>query len=180
MPHRVTGRSTMIVVAREAMHAAAPNPTRKWLGKLLPPVLLAAGGVIFIMGFVLTNTGEDADPVVTQNPRIEELIPAPGSEVLRQSKVGIDLAPGHTAELVLNGVPIPLDQVNVFRDETDPEVSSEQQGGFDSTLNRFEYQPLEGRAVPELKGDENCVVATFWPLSDPDDVDTVEWCFTVA
>ena len=100
--------------------------------------------------------------------------------MLRQSKVGIDLAPGHAAELEINGVPIPPDQVNVFRDEADPEASSEQQGGFDSTLNRFEYQPLEGRAVPELKGDENCVVATFWPLSDPGDTETVEWCFTVA
>lgn len=150
------------------------------LRKVLPLFFLAVGVVIFIAAFVLTNTGDPDNPIVTQNANIEALIPAPNSEVLRQSQVGIDLASGYQAELVINGTPIPPDQVNVLRDVENPEVSSGQAGGFDTTLNRFLYQPLEGRAVPELKGDENCAVATFWPIADPTDIDSIEWCFTVA
>lgn len=138
-----------------------------------------AGVAVFVIAFVVANTGED-DGVRITNPAVEELIPAPDSEVLRQSQVGVDLASGFEAELVINDVPIPPDQVNVLRDPTDPEESADQAGEFGTTINRFVYQPLEGRAVPELKGDENCVVARFWPLSDPTDIDSVEWCFTVA
>lgn len=153
---------------------------RRNFSRTIPYAAVVVGVALFIIGFAITNTG-DPDPVaVTSNPAIEELIPAPGAEVLRQSRVGIDLAAGYTAELVINGTPIPLDQLNVLRDEDDPLTSADQASEFDSTLNKFEYQPLEGRVIPELKGDENCVLAEFWPLDDPENRDTVEWCFTVA
>jgi hypothetical protein len=31
--------------------------------------------------------------------------------------------------------------------------------------------------VPELVGEENCAVAEFWPLVDPEAIERVEWCF---
>jgi hypothetical protein len=138
------------------------------------------GGVaIFIIAFVVANTDEPGSVRIV-NPAIEALIPAPGSEVLRQSQVGVDLAPGFEAELVINGVQIPPDELNVLRDADDPQQSASQTGAFGTTINRFTYQPLEGRAVPELQGDENCVVATFWATADPTNIDTVEWCFNTV
>ncbi len=151
---------------------------RRLLRRWAAPLAITVGVAVFAVAFVVANT--DDPEVRVSNPAVEELIPAPGSEVLRQSQVGVDLATGFAAELVINGVPIPPDEVNILRDPADPGESAEQPGTFGTTINRFVYQPLEGRAVPELKGDENCVVATFWPLSDPDDIDSVEWCFTVA
>ena len=147
--------------------------------KVLPVVGILAGLSIFVIGFVVANTDTE-EPLVVSNPAIDAVTPLPGAEVLRQSQVGIDLASGWTAELVINGVPIPPDQVNVLRNPEAPDQDAEQVGTFDRTINRFLYQPLEGRAVPELKGDENCVVATFWPLADPSATESVEWCFTVA
>ena len=121
-----------------------------------------------------TLGGDDqGDVIVNANPGIEQLIPAPGSEVLRQEQVGVDLAAGYSAELEINGVPIPPDEVNVLRSDIEPSESNATTGTFGTTLNRFVYQPLEGRAVPELKADENCVVATFWPLADPTDISEV-------
>jgi len=128
---------------------------------------------------VVSNTDDPDNPVITGNPAIEELIPQPGSEVLRQSLVGIDLAPGYEARLVINGTRIRPEQVNVLRSEENPEESAGQAGRFDETLSRFVYQPLEGRDVPALKADENCAVATFWPTLDDTDIDSIEWCFTV-
>lgn len=141
-------------------------------------ILIGFGAIV--LAFALTSRDSSAPLAITGNPAIEALIPAPDSEVLRQSQVGIDLAPGYDAELTINGTFIPIDEVNVLRDVENPDVSSGIPGSFDTTLSRFLYQPLEGRAVPELRGDENCVEVRFWPLSDPTDIEEVGWCFTVA
>lgn len=166
-------------MSTNAPQHAGPSRIEVLGRRFLVPLGIAAGVVIFILGFVVADTNTD-DDVIFNDPAIEALLPVPGSEVLRQSQVGIDLISGFDAELVINGVPIPRDQVNVLRNSENPDESAEQPGVFAETINRFLYQPLEGRAVPELKGDENCVVATFWPLSDPTDVRTTSWCFTVA
>lgn len=147
--------------------------------KVVPAVGLLVGLSIFVIAFFVANT-DTQDTVAISNPAIDSVTPLPGAEVLRQSQVGIDLVSGWEAELEINGVAIPPDQVNVLRNPEAPDQDAEQVGTFDSTINRFLYQPLEGRAVPELKGDENCVVATFWPLSDPSAIESVSWCFTVA
>ena len=130
-----------------------------------------------ILGFALSSQGS-SDIRVEGNPIIESLLPEPDSEVLRQSFVGIDLISGYEAELTINGVPIPPDEINVLRDLENPRESAETSGSFGSTLNRFLYQPLEGRAVPELLGDRNCVSAVYWPLSDPEKRQRIDWCFT--
>ena len=163
----------------QAPKHSGPSRLETLARRFLVPVGIAAGATIFILAFVLADT-DTGDDVIFNDPAIEALLPVPGSEVLRQSQVGIDLASGFDAELVINGVPIPRDQVNILRNAEDPDQSAEEPGVFATTINRFLYQPLEGRAVPELKGDENCVVATFWPLADPSDVRTTSWCFTVA
>ncbi|MFN3216735.1 MAG: hypothetical protein ACE367_09600 [Acidimicrobiales bacterium] len=150
---------------------------RRAIERSVPWLLAVAGAALFIIGFAITTTGEPDQTIVTSNPAIEELIPAPGSEVLSQSQVGIDLVAGYTAQLFINGTPIPLDEVNVLRDVDDPQTSADQAATFDTTLNRFLYQPLTGRAVPELVGGENCAVAEFWPIADPEAVERVEWCF---
>ncbi|HJM28167.1 MAG: hypothetical protein QF596_06240 [Acidimicrobiales bacterium] len=153
------------------------NESRSLFSKVLGPLMVTVGIVGVILGFALSSQ-DSTDIRVEGNPVIESLLPEPGSEVLRQSFVGIDLISGYEAELVINGVPIPPDQINVLRDADNPRESAQTSGSFGSTLNRFLYQPLEGRAVPELLGGRNCVSAVYWPLSDPEKRETIEWCFT--
>jgi hypothetical protein len=52
------------------------------------------------------------------------------SEVLRQAQIGIDLAPGWTGVLIINGTEIPEDQLTII-----PE------------LNQVFYQPADGKEV---------------------------------
>ena len=135
------------------------------------------GIVLVIFALLISNRGSE-DVRVEGSPIIEALIPKADSEVLRQSAVGIDLISGYEAELTINGIPIPPDQINVLRDEENPRESANSGGSFSSTLNRFLFQPLDGRAVPELLGGKNCVIAEFWPISDPSATKKIEWCFT--
>ncbi len=150
--------------------------SRRW-SRIIGPALITLGVILVIFALLLTTRGSE-DIRVEGNPTIETLIPEANSEVLRQSAVGIDLISGYAAELTINGIPIPPDQINVLRDEENPRESASTGGSFSSTLNRFVFQPLEGRAVPELLGGRNCVVAEFWPLSDPSSRRKIEWCFT--
>ncbi len=153
------------------------DKTRSLFSRLIGPLLLTMGICGVILGFALSSQGS-SDIRVEGNPIIESLLPEPDSEVLRQSFVGIDLISGYEAELTINGVPIPPDEINVLRDLENPRESAETSGSFGSTLNRFLYQPLEGRSVPELLGDRNCVSAVYWPLSDPEKRQRIDWCFT--
>lgn len=148
----------------------------KW-SRIIAPAMVAFGILLVVFALLLTNRGSK-DIRVEGNPIIEALVPEADSEVLRQSTVGIDLISGYEAELTINGIPIPPDQINVLRDVENPLESATTGGSFGSTLNRFVFQPLNGRAVPELLGGKNCVVAEFWPLSDPSDRKKIEWCFT--
>ena len=144
------------------------------------PVALLVGFIAIVVAFMVTSREDQTSPIVTGNPAIEALIPPEGSEQLRQTRVGIDLVSGYDAELTINGVFIPIDQINVLRDLENPDLSAEVAATSSNTLSRFEYQPLQGRVIPELKADENCVVAEFWPLNDPLSRQSVSWCFTVA
>jgi len=150
---------------------------RSKFSRLFGPALVTLGIILVIFALVL-STQDSGDIRVEGNPAIEALIPEADSEVLRQSAVGIDLTSGYDAQLTINGIPIPPDQINVLRSEENPRESAGTGGSFSSTLNRFVFQPLDGRAVPELLGGRNCVVAEFWPLSDPSSRQRIEWCFT--
>ena len=130
------------------------EPRRSLFSRILGPALVTVGITGVILGFALSNSGS-TDIRVEGNPVIEALFPEPDAEVLRQTSIGIDLIAGYEAELTINGVPIPPDQINVLRDLENPRESAQTSGTFGSTLNRFLYQPLEGRAVPELQGDRN-------------------------
>lgn len=148
----------------------------RW-SRVIGPAMVTFGVLLVVLALLLTNRGSK-DVRVEGNPIIEALVPEADSEVLRQTTVGIDLISGYEAELTINGIPIPPDQINVLRDVENPRKSATTGGSFGSTLNRFVFQPLNGRAVPELLGGKNCVVAEFWPLSDPSERKKIEWCFT--
>ena len=163
-------------MSMKTKHLSSKGPKSK-LKRIVGPALITLGVVMVIFALIISNPGSE-DIRIEGNPAIEALIPEENSEVLRQAAVGIDLASGYDAELTINDIPIPRDQINVLRSEEDPRESAGTGGSFGSTLNRFVFQPLDGRAVPELLGGRNCVVAEYWPLSDPSSRKRIEWCFT--
>jgi hypothetical protein len=128
-------------------------------------VLAALGGVAYACTEIETDDGTN-DVAVTGSSPAERLVPPRGSEILRQEAFGIDLKPGWTGVLVLNGVEIPEDQVD------DANIAS---------TGELYFTPDDGLAVERYEAGENCVAAIVWRVEDTRaDARSVPWCFNVT
>lgn len=126
---------------------------------ILIPVLLSVATVAAVLATGLGSGGGSPESQV-----IVELQPAEDSSVLRQSRLGIVLIPGWDADLRVNGVAIPRDQLNRNLD-----------------LGEIMFQPGEGRAVETLPPGNNCISATYWQLATgPEQSFVRSWCFNAS
>jgi hypothetical protein len=123
---------------------------------LVALVLVAAGGIV-----ALTQLSSDSSSGLAGGV-IEQLIPARNAKIVQQDAVGIDLQTGYSADLAVNGVPVPEDQLI-------------RQSGLDTVL----FRPGPGQIVEEWPAGQNCVVATFWATDvGRQDAKSESWCFT--
>lgn len=129
----------------------------RWLWALALGVVVVVGGAVAAL--VLLGEGSDDD---TRDAAIERFLPDQGDQIFQQAPVGLDLAPGFDGTLALNGVAIPEDQL----DKTE-------------ALNLVLFTPGPDKEVQQYDEGPNCVIATFWPTSDPQAVTSRSWCFTV-
>jgi hypothetical protein len=158
--------------------ASLAYPTRTKM--IVVAVLAVAIGFIVLAGLSTTDgddpglavSGQGAEsadgPAAPPTNGVERVIPRDGAEILGQERIGIDLAPGWTGELMLvreGGEALTLPEDEVVRDE----------------LNRILYQPGPGRAVERLSGDY-CVAATIWDqVRGREASQRVEtWCFSAT
>lgn len=132
--------------------------TRRLIFGLL--IVVAVAGLV-----VAVNNGRPTpnDPS-GRDAAIEALIPHEGADVLRQSTVGIDLADGYRASLIVNNQTIPDDQL-----------------GGDQALSQYTFTPGEGQVLESLSGGQNCVIATYWRIAEGRDrSQSIRWCFRAA
>lgn len=99
---------------------------------------------------------------------VERTFPRDGAEILGQERIGVDLAPSWTGELVLvaqGGEALTLPEDELERNE----------------LNQITYQPGPGRTIERLSGDY-CLVATIWDqVEGREQTQRVEnWCFSAT
>lgn len=104
------------------------------------------------------------DSARSMSSAIERVIPTEGDKILQQDPVGIDLVAGYDAELQLNGIQIPEDEL----DRT-------------PQLDLIEFTPAPGKSVEQYKPGQNCALVTYWPLAQGrEQYSTFSWCFTVV
>lgn len=129
-------------------------------------IVLAIAITLFGLAIRSFDGGGD-DPVLSDSDSavVENLIPRRDAQVPQQSNVGIDLVTGWDGVLIVNGVNIPEDQLQVT-----PEIGL------------IEFTPGEGKAVEALETGQNCVSAVVWRLADGRGVAdrTIPWCFDVV
>ena len=128
--------------------------------------LAAAAGALWI-AYAATNTDDEGTPAeIAAAPNvIERLVPPANSEQLRQSEIGIDLAPGYEAVLIVNSVRIPDDELRLVPEQ-----------------NEVYFTPGEGKVIEELDGGKVCVTALVWKSAvgqGPQDR-PFSWCFDVT
>lgn len=126
-------------------------------------VVLAVLAAVAALIFAVVESDTGTDPELTTSA-VEELIPGRGDLEVRQARVGIDLAPGYTGVLVINGVEIPEDQL----ERVEP-------------LNQIFFQPREGREIEAFEAGQVCVVAVYWREDgERSEGQSTQWCFDVA
>jgi hypothetical protein len=96
---------------------------------------------------------------------VEEVVPGNGDAALRQSEIGVDLVPGWTAVLAVDGREIPEDQLR--RNEP---------------LNQVFFMPGEGQEIEELDPGPHVATALIWRPADQtrEDGRQVTWRFRVS
>lgn len=135
-------------------------------------ILALSFAVAFVaFGLAATSGAQDGEDIsVTQNPAIDALIPERESEILQGDQVGIDLAEGFAGALTIEtsdgrNIPIPTDEID---------------SNFQDNLGLVVFRPGEGRVLESLPPQSNCVTATYWPIINPEDQQTIRWCFEVT
>jgi hypothetical protein len=131
--------------------------------RVITAALLLAALVGFVYAFTL---GRGTTDIVPTGDAVERLVPPQGSQVLRQSEIGIDLAPEWTGVLQVNGLEIPEDQLRRV-----------------PAQNQVFFTPGPGQEIEELPAGQVNVVALIWrPVAGEtrEDADTVRWSFSVA
>lgn len=137
-------------------------PTSGWRRRAI--LLGAVAVAIGLMVFAFSRDSGNEGTTTGGGDAVEALIPAEGSEVLSQSTIGVDLAPGWTGSLRIDGQEVPDDEL----------VDDRQQ-------YQLLYQPTEGSALGTLPAGEVCAQATIYRLADgPERSRIVTWCFNVT
>jgi hypothetical protein len=145
---------------------------------LLASLPLAFGLGLVIAGFIAAQSSDEGPGI--DNPAIEQLYPADGALVLRQSEVGVDLADGYTGELTIDGQALPTERVEpvaVPVGSVPPILVTR----FDPGVNTLLYLPQEGAPIEEFESGEHTATVTYWPEVDGRQAAKVfSWTFRVA
>jgi hypothetical protein len=143
----------------------------------LSAVIVAALGLI-VWGFASAQTGDQA--VHFSDRAIERVLPNPGELVLRQSQVGIDLAPGYRGLLVIDGQEIPTYDAQAPGAAT-PQAVVNFDAQFDPALNTVLFSPKQGATIEEFAPGDHRITAIYWEMSKTrDDARSFSWSFKVS
>ena len=123
--------------------------------------------------YVALRDGVSGDEATSNNlpAGVDRLIPTSGSNVLSQSTVGIDLAAGYDAYLIINDVEV---RELATRDNEDGLVKI-------PTQNIVQYSPAQTHRITELAAPRSCVIAMVYRTGkEATTPEPVSWCFTVT
>ena len=134
------------------------DPARKALITVL--ILGALAGIFFTGMYAVTGSDSTSSNLPNY---VDRLIPVSGAEVPRQSPVGIDVAEGYDAYLLINGEEIRTTQDGLIKD---------------LGTGLVQFQPAPGFAIESLENGQNCVVAYVWnQVEEESTASPVSWCF---
>lgn len=148
---------------------------------------IALGAIVLALGALLwvANSATTGSEAASQSlpEEVDRLIPVSGGNILRQETVGIDVAEGYTASLVINDVPIanPIEFSEGGVD--DPGGAALVRDGlvYNRETGVITYTPREDGLIERFETGSNCVVANVWADdADPTSGRTVNWCFSAA
>ncbi len=149
------------------------NPPRQPLFSLRRLGLVAVLAVAVAVLAVTFSRSEDAGPqgIGCNDLAVVACTPRPGSHVLRQAEVGVELRPGYDGRITIGNVAIPEEQMQQALDPSSPEfqrLPPEQRdlGPRPNNRNVVKYQPGPGKAVERFNTGEVRITIEFWRESE--------------
>jgi hypothetical protein len=130
--------------------------------RLVTTAVLLLAGVIAVYGMQHVRDQRAANCIADANSAsiIRQLYPCPGDDGLRQGGIGVSLAQGYKADLTVDGIAIPQDQVIV-------------------TGSDYLYLPGPGKETGALQpGPHRATIVYYRALDDPAKGTTYAWAFT--
>ena len=121
-------------------------------------VVFAVGAITIFVVAYRANSDPSANNGCNQPAAIEVLYPQCKTLVFNQAQVGVDMAPGYRVELTLNGVAIPLDQL-----QNRPAASTVD---LRTAPDLFIFTPGPGKAIEKLNPGINDAAITYRKISE--------------
>jgi hypothetical protein len=127
--------------------------------RVVMSVLLAfAGAALYVSATLEDDSTEPVRPSL-----VRTVSPAPGSAQLRQTEIFVELPSDYRGRLIVNGKPIPEDQVHVV-----------------PGLNRISFTPGKDKEIESLPAGQNCAVVSYQPVPGlAGQPGSYRWCFNV-
>jgi hypothetical protein len=128
-------------------------------------VLIVGSLAGIVVAVMLASTGSDRTSEVLPD-YVDRLLPTSGSEILSQSTIGIDIAAGYDAYLIVDG-----QEVKTAADGLVKQLGT----------GLIQFTPGPGRPVESLPSGRNCVTAMVWEASEGEQTaKPTNWCFDVT
>jgi len=142
--------------ASRAARAARPAVVRR----IVTPLVVAGAAGLIVLGFQATRDERRAS---CHGGPILVLYPCPGDTDLRQGRIGASVVSGYTAELQVDGVDIPDDQLSAAK-----------------TAGDYVFVPGAGTATGSLAPGRHSATIIYWPAgSDREHGNRFSWSFSV-
>ena len=155
--------------------ATIRNPPKQPLlspRRIVITLILAGAVVLLVVTWRGTQSGEGGGSGCA-NPAVVAWDPCPGSRILRQAQVGVELKQGYDGRITINGISVPEDQMQgaiVPGTAAYEQLSAEERalGPRPNNKNIVKFQPGKGKVVEEFSGQVR-VGIRYWQESEGED-----------
>jgi hypothetical protein len=137
-----------------------PSPSRSPLARRIVMSLVLAAAVAGLVYVATAPSGDDEAPLPSA---VEAVSPEPGAQNLRQTTIAADLAAGHTGYLLMDGVEVPRDDLQVV-----------------DALGQVVLRPTEDSDYRVLAPGPHCATVVYRRIGERlDQSSSYRWCFSV-
>jgi hypothetical protein len=137
-----------------------PPPPRSPLARRIVLSVLVAAAVAALVYVATEPPGEEEAPLPSS---VEAVSPEPGAQNLRQTTIAADLAAGYTGYLLMDGVEVPRDDLQVV-----------------DALGQVILRPTEDSDYLVLAPGPHCATIVYRKIGERlDQSSSYRWCFSL-
>jgi hypothetical protein len=137
-----------------------PTPARSPLARRIVLSVIVAAAIALLV-YVATEPSRDEGPPLPE--AVESVSPERGDLDLRQVTVAADLAPGYTGYLLMDGVEVPADDLQVV-----------------GALNQVILRPTADSDYRVLRPGPHCATVVYRRIGERlDQSSSYRWCFSL-